>query len=68
MSAHAITQGIRRLQTQLAPHMRHIFKSITADNGSEFSLLTLQLKDQVSIYFAHPFTSWERGTSKINIK
>lgn len=61
-SAQAVTQGIRRLQTQLGSYMNPIFKSITVDNGSEFSLLTLQLKDQVSVYFAHPFASWERGT------
>ncbi|WP_049411688.1 IS30 family transposase [Staphylococcus pettenkoferi] len=63
-SAQAVTRSIRRLQTQLESYMNHIFKSKTADNGSEFSLLTLQLKDQVSVYFAHPFASWERGTSE----
>ncbi|WP_369008174.1 IS30 family transposase [Staphylococcus argensis] len=41
---------------------------MTADNGSEFSLLTLQLKGQVSVYFAHPFASWERGTSENQYK
>lgn len=38
------------------------FKSITFDNGSEFSLL-----DQVKgtqIYFAHPYSSWERGSNE----
>ncbi|WP_160313428.1 IS30 family transposase [Staphylococcus pettenkoferi] len=63
-SAQSVTRSIRRLQTQLESYMNHIFKSITADNGSEFSLLTSQLKDQVSVYFAHPFASWERGTSE----
>ncbi|GEP20408.1 IS30 family transposase [Pediococcus argentinicus] len=39
-----------------------LFKSITFDNGSEFSLL-----NQVSgttIYFAHPYSPWERGSNE----
>jgi len=38
------------------------FHSITFDNGSEFSLL-----DQVQgtqIYFAHPYSPWERGSNE----
>lgn len=63
-NAQAVTRGVHRLQTQHGSYMNHIFKSISLDNGSEFSLLTLQLKDQVSIYFAQPFASWERRTSE----
>lgn len=37
-----------------------VFKTITADNGSEFERLA-ELEDWgVGIYFAHPYTSWER--------
>ena len=38
------------------------FHSITFDNGSEFSLL-----DQVQgtqVYFAHPYSPWERGSNE----
>ncbi|PIO82097.1 IS30 family transposase [Pediococcus damnosus] len=38
------------------------FKSITFDNGSEFSKLT-QIKG-TKIYFAHPFSPWERGSNE----
>lgn len=52
---------------------RAIFKSITFDNGSEFSDVlgiqtscvdaeTLRVKD---IYFAHPFCSGERGSNEV---
>ncbi|KPJ22255.1 IS30 family transposase, partial [Streptococcus phocae] len=37
-------------------------KSITADNGSEFALLS-ELEG-VDIYFAHAYTSHERGTNE----
>lgn len=36
--------------------------SITADNGSEFSLLSDL--EKVEIYFAHPYSSHERGTNE----
>ena len=39
--------------------------SITYDNGSEFSDYELTEKQLgVAIYFAHPYHSWERGTSE----
>ena len=49
---------------------RCIFKSITADNGSEF-LDVKQLersafsrKKRVKFYYAHPYASWERGSNE----
>ncbi|WP_172453899.1 IS30 family transposase [Streptococcus dysgalactiae subsp. equisimilis] len=36
--------------------------SITADNGSEFSLLSNL--EAVDVYFAHPYSSHERGTNE----
>ena len=43
-----------------------VFKSITADNGSEFldgeGLKKAAKCDEV--YYAHPFSSWERGSNE----
>lgn len=45
-------------------YFNRIFKSITADNGAEFSRLS-ELEDYgVSIYFAHPYSSWERAQNE----
>jgi IS30 family transposase len=42
-----------------------VFKSITSDNGSEFSQLDQFGKEHgIAIYFAHPYSSWERGTNE----
>ncbi len=41
---------------------RYPIASITADNGSEFSLLS-ELTD-IEVYFAHPYSSHERGSNK----
>lgn len=38
------------------------FKSITFDNGSEFADMT-KIK-HCKIYFAHPYSPWERGTNE----
>ena len=37
-----------------------VFKTITADNGTEFSELSNIEKYGVLVYFAHPYSSWER--------
>ncbi|MGG6795584.1 UNVERIFIED_CONTAM: IS30 family transposase [Streptococcus canis] len=38
-------------------------RSITADNGTEFSRLS-EIFDPKNIYYAHPYSSWERGTNE----
>ena len=53
-----------------AEHFRRIFKSITADNGSEFldvdgmQKSVLSSTPRTSIFYAHPYASWERGTNE----
>lgn len=37
-----------------------VFKTITSDNGTEFSELSNLEKYGVLVYFAHPYSSWER--------
>lgn len=37
-----------------------VFKSITADNGSEFEGLSVLEEYGVKVFFAHPYSSWER--------
>lgn len=42
-----------------------LFKTITADNGTEFhSFAQVQKRTGVPIYFATPYHSWERGTNE----
>ena len=42
-----------------------LFKTITADNGSEFNgFVDIEKATGVPIYFANPYHSWERGTNE----
>ena len=44
-------------------HWDDIFKTITTDNGPEFSLLSgLEELSKTLVYFAHPYTSCEKGS------
>lgn len=46
-------------------NIKEIFKSITFDNGVEFSLWANIAKYLgTTIYFAHPYSSWERGSNE----
>lgn len=42
-----------------------MFKTITSDNGSEFAELSqIENDTSIKIYFAHPYSSWERGSNE----
>lgn len=43
-----------------------IIKSITADNGPEFTTLSQVLASVAPVYFTHPYTSSERGTNEVH--
>ena len=46
-------------------HYNKIFKSFSADNGSEFSDFLGIIKDsKTDIYFCHPYCSGEKGTNE----
>lgn len=42
-----------------------VFKTITFDNGAEFSHSEeMEAHGRTKIYYAHPYSSWERGTNE----
>ncbi len=59
----AVKETMERLSKD-NPNFPKLFKSITADNGSEFASLSEALQGLSDIYFAHPYSSWERGTNE----
>ncbi len=61
-----VLAALRRLRRRVKGDFTAVFKTITADNGSEF-LDGEGMKAAVKcgeIYYAHPFSSWERGSNE----
>ena len=59
----SVMQAFKKLQRQYSEHWNDIFKTITTDNGSEFAdLSSLEDVSNTLVYYAHPYTSCDKGT------
>lgn len=67
----SVISAVDELEKKYGKKFKDKFKTITVDNGSEF----LNFKDiersvkncdemRVKVYYAHPYSSWERGTNE----
>jgi IS30 family transposase len=63
-TAAAVAAGLNQYKELFGSRFNEVFKSITSDNGLEFSSLSEYESSGVNIYFTHPFTSCERGTNE----
>ena len=58
----SVMQAFKELQRQYSEHWNDIFKTITTDNGSEFAdLSNLEKASNTLVYYAHPYTSCDKG-------
>ena len=56
-------EAIKQLQEAYSEHSGEVFKTITTDNGSEFANLSeLETMADTFVYYAHPYTSCDKGT------
>jgi len=58
--------AIERVRKRIGGNFGEVFKSITADNGTEF-LDNVAIKAAAKcneVYYAHPYSSWERGSNE----
>ena len=67
----AVTREIDILERQIGVlSFRRMFKTVTGDNGSEFSDIAglersaVSKQPRLSLFFAHPYSSFERGTNE----
>jgi len=66
----AVKRALDRLERKFASKFREKFKTITTDNGSEFlDFASLEKscktdENRFKMYFAHPYSSWERGSNE----
>lgn len=70
-SQASVLRALRAIESQFGTKLfRSLFKSITADNGSEFldvkSMQTsaFSKKQRTCLFYAHPYSSWERGSNE----
>ena len=62
-STQAVEQGLKTLRELYGERFSQVFRSITSDNGSEFASLP-QLLSTIPIYYAHPYSAYERGLNE----
>ncbi len=59
----SVMNAFAELRSSFSEHWNDVFKTITTDNGSEFSSLSsLEEISKTLVYFAHPYTSCEKGS------
>jgi IS30 family transposase len=61
-----VLAAIKKAAKKVGGDFSEVFKSITADNGSEF-LDSVGIKAAANcgeVYYAHPYSSWERGSNE----
>ena len=55
----------KKLKSYLKKDIKNTIKSITTDNGTEFSdFLEIIKITNAKLYFCHPYASWEKGTNE----
>ena len=62
-TAKAVEEGLKQLRKEYGKTWPKVFHTITCDNGSEFASLSKLFTD-TKIYYAHPYSAWERGTNE----
>ena len=71
LTQSSILKALNKLEHNHDSYFREKFKSITLDNGREFldweaieRSVLISGKKRTLVYFAHPYSSWERGTNE----
>lgn len=60
-----IVEVIDKMESMFGALFPLVFKTITFDNGTEFSNSALMEGNRrTKIYYAHPYSSWERGSNE----
>ena len=63
--ADSVMKAFGEIQNMYSEHFADVFKTITTDNGSEFSRLSeLETITGTLVYFTHPYTSCEKGSNE----
>jgi transposase, IS30 family len=60
-----VMAAFEKIELDFGSGFNYVFKTITADNGSEFAeLFKLEELPDVKVYFTHPYAAFEKGTNE----
>ena len=59
-TTEAVLCAMAELQVEFGDKFSQVFKTITVDNGSEFADFAKVETWGTKVFFAHPYSSWER--------
>ncbi|HBW60633.1 MAG TPA: IS30 family transposase, partial [Thermoanaerobacter sp.] len=61
----SVKDALSKLKDMFGDNLNKVFKTITSDNGTEFSDLESALKEYgIEVYYTHPYSSWERAKNE----
>lgn len=67
----SVVAAIDALERRYSKKFKEKFKTVTVDNGSEFldfegmqRSIKMLGEQRLTVYYAHPYSSWERGTNE----
>lgn len=63
-TASSVQNALGKLFSSYGEKASEVFKTITGDNGSEFTRLSELKEKDISVFFTHPYSSWEKGTNE----
>ena len=63
-SSEAVMTAMQILKEEYGEQFAQVFKTITVDNESEFADFAQCEEWGTEVYFAHPYTSWERAQNE----
>lgn len=63
-TSEAVMSAMRTLKEEYGDHFAQVFKTITVDNGPEFADFAQCESWGTQVFFAHPYTSWERAQNE----
>ena len=67
-TADSVQAAIQQVVEYFGSKASTVFKSITSDNGTEFTRLAELATQGIYVYFTHPYSSWEKGTNECHNK
>ena len=63
-SREGVGLGLKKIAEYYGDSFEKVFKSVTCDNGSEFVDLGSFLPKSTKVYYAHPYSAYERGINE----